>query len=295
MRSSLLLVLIPLMGCSLPAPEPPAAEFLVADGSTTYWVKSSRHGISARTSPLILTHADNKFYELYVGEVTRSYEDAIFIREPIYRRDLLSGDSKVLFEDARISAWEKSYLQRNPDARLLEPEEDSFEDVALAATGESEILAVAGPYVLFEQWATIERDDFQQADSARSAIDIRSGRSIPISALVRDTAVLGAGAEASGKDLRWRHAGYDVIARWDDDRSETAIILRNRSGREWPLGYVDTRVPRIFWLDEPKVDKTLRDALVTAFEDARADDVNTYLVNRDGAHSVGPQMVAYTR
>ena len=295
MRSSLLVVLIPLMGCSLPAPEPPAAEFLVADGSTTYWVKSSRHGISARTSPLILTHADNKFYELYVGEVTRSYEVAIFIREPIYRRDLLSGDSKVLFEDARISAWEKSYLQRNPDARLLEPEEDSFEDVALAATGESEILAVAGPYVLFEQWATLERDDFQQADSARSAIDIRSGRSIPISALVRDTAVLGAGAETHGKDLRWRHAGYDVIARWDDDRSETAIILRNRGGREWPLGYVDTRLPRIFWLDEPKVDKTLRDALVTAFEDARADDVDTYLVNREGGRAAAPQMVAYTR
>jgi hypothetical protein len=295
MRSAFLLVLIPLMGCSLPAPEPPAAEFLVADGSTTYWVKSSRHGISARTSPLILTHADNKFYELYVGEVTRSYEDAIFIREPIYRRDVLSGDSTILFEDARISDWEKSYLQRNPDARLLEPEEDSFEDVGIAATGESEILAVAGPYVLFEQWATLERDDFQQADSARSAIDIRSGRSIPISALARDTALLGAGAESDGKDLRWRHSGYDVIARWDEERSETAIILRNRRGREWPLGYVDTRLPRIFWLDDPKVDTNLRKALVTAFEGARADDVDTYLVNRGGSSTAGPSVFAVNR
>ncbi len=295
MRSSRLLLLVPLLGCSLPSPEPPAAEFLVADGSTTYWVKSTRHGISARTSPLILTNADNRFYEVYVGEVTRSYEDAIFIREPIYRRDVLSGDSELLFEDARISAWEKSYLQRNPDARLLEPEEDSYEDVAVAATGESEILAVAGPYLLFERWATLERDDFQQADSARSAIDIRSGRAIPINALVRDTAALGAGAEKDAKGLRWRHAGYDVVARWDEERNETAIILRNMRGHEWPLGYVDSRLPRIFWLDEPKVDKRLRDALVTAFEDARADDVDTYLVNRGGIAHAEPRMVASSR
>ncbi len=295
MRSFRLLLLIPLLGCSLPSPEPPTAEFLVADASTTYWVKSTRHGISARTSPLILTNADNRFYEVYVGEVTRSYEDAIFIREPIYRRDVLSGNSELLFEDGRISAWEKSYLQRNPDARLLEPEEDSYEDVAVAATGESEILAVAGPYLLFERWATLEREDFQQADSARSAIDIRSGRTIPINALVRDTAVLGAGAEKDAKGLKWRHAGYDVVARWDEDRSETAIILRNLRGHEWPLGYVDSRVPRIFWLDEPKVTKPLRDALVTAFEDARADDVDTYLVKRGSNAYARPRMIASTR
>lgn len=278
MRSSRLLLLIPLIGCSLPAPDPPRAEFLVGDASTTYWVKAGPHGISARTSPLILTRADNRFYEVYVGEVTRSYEDAIFIREPIYRRDLLSGSSELLFEDTRISAWEKSYLQGNPDARLLDPEDDTFEDVSIAATGESEILAVAGPYLLFERWSTLEREDFQEADSARSAIDIRSGQSISLSAVVRDTAVMGVGAEKEAEGLRWRHSGYEVVARWDEERSETAIILRSKRGHEWPLGYVDSRLPRIFWLDEPKVDKRLRAALVTAFEEARADDAETHLV-----------------
>ena len=297
MRTSRLFLLIPLIGCSLPAPDPPSAEFLVADASTTYWVKAGPRGISARTSPLILTHADNRFYEVYVGEVTRSYEDAIFIREPIYRRDLLSGSSELLFEDTRISAWERSYLQGNPDARLLDPEEDSFEDVSIAATGESEILAVAGPYLLFERWATLEREDFQEADSARSAIDIRSGQSISLSALMRDPAVLGVGAEKDAKGLRWRHSGYDVLARWDEDRSETAIILRSARGREWPLGYVDSRLPRIFWLDEPKVDKRLRAALVTAFEEARADDVETHLVDDagSGAAPAAAKLVALTR
>lgn len=283
MRSRCLVVfalLIPLSGCSFPKPNPPSAEFLVADASTTYWVHSGPHGISARTSPLILTNADNRFYEVYVGEVTRSYEDAIFIREPIYRRDLLSGDSKLLFEDSRISAWEKSYLRRHPGARLLDPDEDSEDDVAVSATGEAEILAVAGPYVLFDRWATLEGDEYQQADSARSAIDIRSGQSISLGSFVRDTAALGAGAVRDEDGVRWRHSGYDVLATWDADRRETKISLRDLRGHEWPLGYVDSPLPRIFWLDEPRVDRKLRMALANAFEDARSDDATVQLVSR---------------
>ena len=284
MRSSSLvfspLILIPLMGCSLPAPAPPSAEFLVADASTTYWVKSGPRGISARTSPIILTSADNRFYEVYVGEVTRSYEDAIFIREPIYRRDVLSGDSKLLFDDTRISVWERSYLSGNPDARLLDPEEDGDEDLAIAATGEAEILAVAGPYLLFDRWATLERENFQEADSARGAIDIRSGESISLGTLLRDSAALGLGAVKEEKGLRWRHSGYDVLARWDSERQETAVLLRDLRGHEWPLGYVDSQLPRIFWLDEPRVDGKLRTALANAFEDARSEDFDTHLVRR---------------
>jgi|SRR5687767_3666944 len=274
------LALIALTACSLPAPDPPRAEFLIADASTTYWVTSGPRGISARTSPLILTSADDRFYEVYVGEVTRSYEDAIFIREPIYRRDVLSGDSKLLFEDTRISAWERSYLSGNPDARLLDPEEDVEAEVAVAATGEAEILAVAGPYVLFDRWATLEREDFQQADSARSAIDIRSGESIPLGALSRDSVTFGAGAVREGRGFRWRHSGYDVLAEWDDEKAETSVVLRDRRGRKWQLGFVDSKLPRIFWLDDPRMDRKLRAALAAAFEEARSDDMETQLVSR---------------
>ena len=280
MRNSSLLALIPLIGCSFPSPTPPTAEFLVADASSTYWVKSGPGGISARTSPLILTNADNRFYEVYVGEVIRSYEDAIFTREPIYRRDLLSGDSKLLFEDVRILAWEKSYLEGNPGARLLDEEEDGDEDLVISAMGEAEILAVAGPYVLFDRWLTLERQDFQQADSARAAVDIRSGEPIPLATVASDSAAFGAGGAREKTGVRWRHGDYDVLARWDDERHETAIVLRDPKGREWGLGYVGSPLPRVFWLDDPRVDGKLRNALAAAFEHARADDAGTYLVSR---------------
>jgi hypothetical protein len=241
-------------------------------------VRSGPHGVSARESPLILTSADSRFYEVYVGEMTRSYEDAYFTGEPIYSRDLLTGTRKLLFEETRVAAWEKSYLTTNPKARLLDPDEDASDDVSVAATGEADILAVAGPYVLYDRRLTLEKENFEQSDSSRAAIDIRTGTSVPLNALVRDAAILGAGAVREGNTVRWHHGGYDVVAKWDAEQLQTKVVLRDLRGREWPLGYVNTRLPRLFWLDAPKVDSKIRVALAHAFEEARMDDVETQLV-----------------
>ena len=282
MKSPSWLFFLAISGCSLPAPQPPSAEFLGADAGSTYWVRSGPRGISARTSPLILTNANNRFYEVYVGEVTRSYEDAIFSREPIYSRDLVSGAQKLLWEDSKVSAWEKAYLTGNPEARLLDPDEDGTDDVRVAASAESDILAVVGPYVLYDRRVTLERNDYQQSDSSTVAIDIRSGSTVALDALMKDSSILGDGGVREGDRVRWRHAGYDVIARWNEERQESEMALRDRRGREWMLGYVGSRLPRIFWLDEPRVDGRVRRALANAFDEARADDVETQLVMDTG-------------
>lgn len=242
-------------------------------------MKSGPRGVNARTSPLILTTANNRFYEVYVGEETRSYGDAVFTREPIYSRDLLSGRERTLWKEGKVAAWEKDYLKQNPQARLLSDDEES-DDVSVSATGQSDILAVIGPYVLYDRWVMLERNDYHQADSSREALDIRSGQPVSLNAVVRDTAILGTGAVRENGSVRWRHSGYDVIARWDDDRGESVVALRDLRGHEWPVAYVATRLPRIFWLDQPRVDPRLRNALATAFDDARADDLDTQLVQK---------------
>ena len=73
MRNHSWLLILPLMGCSLPSPSghPPRAEFLVADGGSTFWVMSGPQGIHARVSPLILTRAGGRYYEVFVGETTK--------------------------------------------------------------------------------------------------------------------------------------------------------------------------------------------------------------------------------
>jgi len=279
MRSLRLLFLIPLIGCSLPAPEPPVAEFLVADGSATYWVQSGPRGITARISPLILTTANDRFYQVYVGESARSYSDAVFITEPLFRRDLVTGDSTLLLEDSVVGKWEKHYLALSPGARLLDPDDAEEAEVDFAASSESDILGVIGPYVLYHQRATVERADYSKTDSSRGAIDIRSGKVVALSAVVRDSSLLGAGGTREKNGVRWRHAGYEVVARFDTARAETRVVLLNSRGREWSLGYVDSRLPRIFWLDQHRADSRLRIALSEAFDDALLDDGNTQFVS----------------
>jgi hypothetical protein len=214
---------------------------------------------------------------VYVGELTRSYEDALFTREPIYSRDVLNGSEKLLWEERKVTDWEKTYLQQNPGARMLAPDDEGG-DVLISATAESDILAVVGPYILYDRRVTLERENFQRSDSSRSALDIRTGSTVPLESLVRDSSVLGAGATKEKNDIRWRHSGFDVIARWDDERAESQVVIRDLRGREWPLGYVTARLPRIFWLDEPRMDSRLRTALSEAFDEARADDIDTQLV-----------------
>ncbi|MGH9421827.1 MAG: hypothetical protein ACRD3J_17755, partial [Thermoanaerobaculia bacterium] len=199
--------------------------------------------------------------------------------------------------DNKVTAWEKMYLTANPRARLLDPNEDANDDVSTSATGESDILGVAGPYVLYDRRITLEKSDFEQSDSSRGAIDIRSGQTVPINSLVRDTTVLGAGAVRDGDAVKWRHAGYDVIARFDTARAETVVALRDLRGHEWPLGYVDSRLPRIFWLDQPRVDSRLRAALNHAFEDAREHDEDAQFVSQKKRNSAAaaPRLVARRR
>jgi hypothetical protein len=281
MRIRYWLGVIPLVGCSWPAPRPPSAEFLVADASSTYWVKSGPAGIHARVSPLILTRAGGRYYEVFVGENTRSYEDAVFTAEPIYRRDIITGDSTLLWQDAKIDAWERVYLARHPRARLLDPDSEGGDDVSLSATGEADILGVVGPYLLYTHRSTLETDRAEQSDSARGVIDIRVGKPVAIAALAGDTAALSDGGVREGGVVRWKHSGYDVIARYDTTRSQTHVVLRDLRRHEWTLGFVNSAVPRIFWLDEPRVDARVRTAITQAFEDAMSDEDNTQLVSRE--------------
>jgi hypothetical protein len=282
------LILIPLASCSLPEPRPPAGEFLVADGSSTYWVTSGPAGIHARVSPLILTRSRGRYYEVFVGESTRSYTDAIFSAEPIYRRDLMTGDTTILWQDPKINAWENVYLAHNPSAQLLDPDDDNDDAVSLSATGESEILGVVGQYVLYTHRSMIQNAEIERADTARGIIDVGTARDVPLSVLARDTSsIVGGGVREKGA-TRWRHRGYEVIARFDPDRAQTEMILKDARRHVWRLGWVNSPVPRIFWLDEPRIDSRVRTAIAQAFEGAMSDEDLSQLASRASVNRASP-------
>ncbi|HST07265.1 MAG TPA: hypothetical protein VLJ83_03800 [Gemmatimonadaceae bacterium] len=257
--------------CALPPPPPPVAEFLVSAGDQTYWVRSDNSGVKIRGSPLILARSGGRYYEIFVGEIDRSFPRALLSGERVFRRELASGDSTIIYDDTTIVRMSEDYHRQHPSAPLLGPDDDPEDDVDVSAVGETDILNVLGPYVAIEHRLSVERpDDHDEDDTTRAVIDLRNGRPVALDRMLRDSTVREAVGEGGFVNRRWKHDGYDVISHYDSTQKANALSLRDRRGREWRLGYVASSFVQIFWLDKPRLDPQTRHALARAFNDATA-------------------------
>jgi hypothetical protein len=271
MRHILLAVVALAIGCALPPPPPPVAEFLVSAGDQTYWVRSDNSGLRVRGSPLILARTGGHYYELFVGEVDRSFPKALLSGERVFRRDLATGDSALIFEDTAIVHLAERYHRRHPSAPALGPDDDPDDDVDVTAVGETDILNVLGPYVALEHRLSIDRsEDDDSDDTTRTVIDLRTGKTVAFDRMLRDSTVEEAAGEGGLVNRRWRHDGYDVVSRYDSVHKANTLVLRDRGGREWKLGMVESSFVQVFWLDRPRIDARTRRALAHAFNDATA-------------------------
>ena len=269
MRYTTALALVLTVACALPPPNPPTAEFLVSAGDQTYWVRSDNTGLRIRGSPLILARTGGRYYEVYVVEIDRSFPKALFSGERVFRRELASGDSAMIYDDTTIVGMAAQYRQRHPQAPILGPDDDPEDDIDVSAVGETDILNVLGPYVALEHRLSIERaDDHGEEDTTRAVIDLRNGKPVALDRMLRDSTVQEAAGEGGLALRRWRHDGFDVISRYDSAHKSNALAMRDRRGREWKLGLVASSFVQIFWLDKPTVDARTRHALARAFNDA---------------------------
>jgi len=271
MRHITLAVVTVAVGCALPPPPPPVAEFLVSAGDQTYWVRSDNSGLRVRGSPLILARTGGRYYELFVGEVDRSFPRALLSGQRVFRRDLASGDSTLIFEDTAIVHLAEQYHRKHPSAPALGPDDDPEDDVDITAVGETDILNVLGPYVALEHRLSIDRaEDDDSDDTTRTVIDLRTGRTVSFDHMLRDSTVQEAAGEGGLVNRHWRHDGYDVVSRYDSVHKANTLVLRDRGGREWKLGMVESSFVQVFWLDKPRIDARTRRALAHAFNDATA-------------------------
>src|SRR3954465_6682788 len=269
MRYPTLIITILLGGCALPPPPPPPAEFLVSAGDQTYWVRSDNSGLRIRGSPLILARSGGRYYEIFVSEIDRSFPRAVLSGERVFRRELASGDSTVIYDDTAIVRMSVEYHRQHPGAPLLGPDDDPEDDIDVSAVGETDILNVLGPYVEIEHRLSVERpDDHDLDDTTRAVIDLRSGKPVALDRMLRDSTVREAVGEGGFVNRRWKHDGYDVISHYDSTQKANALSLRDRRGREWRLGYVASSFVQIFWLDKPRLDPQTRHALAPALNHA---------------------------
>ncbi|HEY4219567.1 MAG TPA: hypothetical protein VGM67_20665 [Gemmatimonadaceae bacterium] len=156
---------------------PPAAEFLVNTADSTFWVSTAAGESHVRGAPMVLARYDGRFYELYTADDDRSYADALMLGERLYRRDLLTGDSTIVFADTTVPRIADAYARTHPNDTPLAPDEDGNDDPSTSATAEVDILDVIGPYVSYEYHVDVDlRGRRPWHSTRRGVIDLRTAR-----------------------------------------------------------------------------------------------------------------------
>src|SRR5215210_3764463 len=222
-----LVLVVGAMACRGPAPDPgrpPAADFVLTAGDSSYWVTSADGEIHVRGAPLELARVDGRFYELYVADDDRSYEDAVLIGQRIYRRDLITGDSLLVYEDTVVPRLAAQYARLHPQDVRLQPTEEANEDPLWRATTTIDLVELHGPFLSYTLHADVERDDADAwHTSRRGVIDLTTGRPASLARVAGGDAshILKRRTLAAAAVVDSVHAGGDRI-----DRARTASLLR---------------------------------------------------------------------
>ena len=165
-------------------PPPPAADFVLSAGDSSYWITSAGGKVRLRGAPLELATTNGRFYELYVADDDRSYEDAVLVGQKVYRRDLVTGDSLLLFQDTVVTQLARVYARLHPEDQPLRPNDEPSDEPLWTVTSDLAIDEIAGPFVSFSLHTDVERDDAPLwHTSRRGVLDIRTGRPATLAAV----------------------------------------------------------------------------------------------------------------
>lgn len=180
MLATLSAVVLALAACTRhEADKAPIAEFLLSAGDSTYWIENRGTGLKLRGSPMVIARVENRFAELYVVDEDRSYENALFVGQRLFQRDLITGDSTEIFRDTMVPRLAEQYEARNPEARRLEPDEDPVNEPAISASAEVSVLAVHGPFLSLEHHVdTAGAGDDSWHMTRHLVLDLRTGKQV---------------------------------------------------------------------------------------------------------------------
>jgi hypothetical protein len=178
----LFIPLLALVACTrAPQGHPPRAEFLVSNADSSFWVTADTRGIRMRGAPLILARVDGRFHELFVADDDRSYYDAVFVGQRLFRRDLISGDSAELLSDGEVAAMTERFAREHPEERPLAAEEGGADQPRTSAVAELRVVDVHGPFASYEHITDIDITGGASRHAAhRGVIDLRSGDELTV-------------------------------------------------------------------------------------------------------------------
>lgn len=156
----------------------PSAEFLVAAGDSTYWIRSNDEGMRVRSAPILLTQVDGRLFEIFIGDEGAEYPEASFATARLWSRAIESRDSTLLFADSTVlrelAAWRKA----NPRESEIDPSADDVpDDPQTIVQDDIEIIDAHGPYLTFEHLLDVDIDGGPEHihTGRRYVVDVRTG------------------------------------------------------------------------------------------------------------------------
>jgi len=223
-RTVPLALLLAVGACRQPGPSvvpPPAAEFVLAAGDSSFWVTSENGTLRVRGAPLDLARVEGRLYEIYVSDDDRSYGDALLVGQRVYRRDLVTDDSMLVYQDTIVPRIARLYARLHPDDAPLAPQDEESDDPAWTATSTVDLDEITGPFVSYSLHADVERDDAPLwHTSRRGVLDLRHGGTATLAAVAGS-----ASAEVERERVDVMRTTLDSVRSSEDDLGERAAAV----------------------------------------------------------------------
>ncbi|MCC7054791.1 MAG: hypothetical protein IT355_16085 [Gemmatimonadaceae bacterium] len=173
-------------GCrpALPATPMAEAEFLVVTDDSTAWVRAGRDTVQVLRAPMLVAELAGRLVEIYVAEDPIDFEEASFLVTRVYRRDLVSGDSALVFADSTVLREAMAWVAAHPGAERLDSEEELPPDEGRALESSITPLEVVGPVMGLEVHVDRTVGELGTHDTYRATVDLATGRRLALGDLV---------------------------------------------------------------------------------------------------------------
>jgi len=213
-RVSSLVTCAALLAACAPAPREragPQAEFLLVSDDSTAWVRSSADTIIVQRAPMLLATLGGRLIEIYVADEPVNFSDITFLVSRVYRRDLVTGDSTLVYADSTVLRAVLDYVRSHPGAERLEADEpaaDAWRAVEASITPAEVIGSTLGLEVHVDRTV----GELGTHDTYRATVDLPTGRRLALGDLIAPAAAQAAVVAArqslaSAIELAGRRAG----------------------------------------------------------------------------------------
>jgi hypothetical protein len=173
------------MACS-PAPRAgarPEAEFLVVSDDSTAWVRSAADTVVVRRAPMLVATLAGRLIEIYVADEPIDFEEATYLVSRVFRRDLVTGDSTLVYADSTVLREAAEYARAHPMAERLDEDEPPAPG-ARAFEASVTPLDVIGHTLGIEVHVDRTVGDLGTHDTYRATVDLRTGRRLALADVV---------------------------------------------------------------------------------------------------------------